>query len=88
MRASVIGGFALVGLVASGCQGSSVEDVATEFFIACMAERDVPVEDVDVNVVQGRHIDRFEWRSSDADADHVGAGCEQRTLDRFEISRT
>lgn len=88
MRASVIGGLVLVGLAASGCQGSSVEEVATEFFVDCMAERGVDVEDVDVGVAQGRHIERFEWNSSHAEADDVGAECEQRTLDRFEIRRT
>lgn len=75
-------------LASSACQPSSVEDVASNFFIECMEEQGVVVDDVEVTVAEGRHIERFDWTSSDPDAGPAGQECEEETLDRFNISRT
>lgn len=71
------------------CSSASVEDVAEEFFTDCMSERDVPVENVRVEVRDGRHIESLDW-DADArgDVDSIGDHCEEQTLRRFEISRT
>lgn len=73
----------------ASCSPASVEDVAAEFFAECMAERDVPVENVRVDVRDGRHIERLDWETdAPGDVDSIGDDCEEQTLRRFEISRT
>lgn len=76
-------------LAATACETSSVSEAAAAFFIDCMAERGVEVDDVVVEVTDGRHIGRFSWQAP-SDTDSLGAGeaCERATLRRFEISRT
>lgn len=76
-------------LALASCSPASVEAVAGEFFASCMAEQGVPVENVQVEVRDGRHVERVDW-DSDAlpDADSIGEDCEEQTLRRFEISRT
>lgn len=75
-------------LALPACEASSVEDVASNFFIECMEEQGVVVDDVEVTVADGRHIERFDWTSSDPESDRAGQECEEETLDRFNISRT
>lgn len=72
----------------SACQASSVEDVASKFFAECMEEQGVAVDDVEVTVAEGRHIEQFDWSSADPDAGRVSPDCEEATLQRFNISRT
>lgn len=75
-------------LASAACQASSVEDVASKSFTECMEEQGVEVDDVEVTVAEGRHIERFDWTSSDPEAGRAGPECEDETLDRFNISRT
>lgn len=63
--------------------------MAEEFFIECMSERGVPVENVRVEVRDGRHIERLDWDTdASGDVDSIGDDCEEQALRRFEISRT
>lgn len=80
---------ATLALTLASCGPASVEEVAEEFFTECMSEQDVPVENVHVEVREGRHIERLDW-DTDArgDVDSIGDDCEEQTLRRFDISRT
>lgn len=76
-------------LTLASCSPASVEDVAEEFFAECMSDGDVPVENVRVEVRDGRHIESLDWDTEAAgDVDSIGDDCEEQTLRRFEISRT
>lgn len=76
-------------LTLASCSPASVEDVAEEFFAECMSERDVPVENVRIEVREGRHIESIDWDTEvPGDLGSIGDDCEEQTLRRFEISRT
>lgn len=80
---------AATALTLASCSPATVENVAEEFFTQCMSERDVPVENVRVEVRDGRHIESLDWETDGGvDADTIGDDCEEQTLRRFEISRT
>lgn len=80
---------AAMALTLPSCSPASVEDTAAEFFTECMSERNVPVDNVRVEVREGRHIESLEWdTAARADVDGIGDDCEEQTLRRFDISRT
>lgn len=80
---------AAMALTLPSCSPASVEDTAAAFFTECMSERDVPVENVRVDVREGRHIESLEWDTAARDdVESIGDDCEEQTLRRFEISRT
>ncbi len=47
------------------------------------------VENVDVGVGDGRHVETFSWEPADGEvAEDTGQECEDSALQRFEVSRT
>ena len=53
-----------------------------------MEEEGIEVQDVEVSVRRGNHIDTFEWETNQDNVGQTGAGCEDAALEQFEVSRT
>lgn len=77
-------------VVGSGCAGpSTVETSVRDAFVDCMAEEGITVENVQVVVVDGRHIESFSWNPAEGEVpEEVGQRCEDGALSQFEVSRT
>lgn len=74
----------------TGCAGpSTVEASVRDAFVDCMAEEGFPVENVEVGVGDGRHIESFSWDPEEGDVPAgIGQGCEDEALSQFQVSRT
>lgn len=79
---------ASLALATAAC-GASLEAEAAEYFAQCMAGRGVVVENVTLEVDDGRHIEVLDWDADQSSGtDTAGDECADETFDRFEISRT
>lgn len=76
--------------VVAGCAGpSTVETSVRDGFVDCMTDGGITVEDVEVGVRDGRHIETFSWESvQDEGVDEVGQECEDKALRKFQVGRT
>lgn len=75
-------------VVAVGCAGpSTVETSVRDAFVDCMTDEGITVEDVEVGVRDGRHIETFSWEPEQG-ADDIGQECEDKALRKFQVSRT
>lgn len=81
---------ALAGLaLGAACTGGSpVEDSVRDVFVDCMEEQGIEVQDVEVSVRRGNHIDTFEWEVEQDNVGETGDRCEDAALQQFEVSRT
>lgn len=81
---------AVLAVIGTACAGgSTVEASVRDAFVDCMAEQGIGVENVEVGVADGRHVETFSWEPADGEvADDVGQECEDSALQRFEVSRT
>lgn len=81
---------AILVMIGTACAGpSTVETSVRDAFVDSMAEQGVTVENVEVGVGDGRHVERFSWDPADGEvAEHAGQECEDSALQRFEVSRT
>lgn len=85
-----VGVLAAIVLVGAACAGpSTVETSVRDAFVACMEEQGIAVDDVEVVVRTGRHIETFSWQPADDDtAEDAGQQCEDAALQQFQVSRT
>lgn len=77
-------------VIAAGCAGpSTVETSVRDAFVDCMADEGITVEDVEVGVRDGRHIETFSWEPVGGQpADEIGQECEDDALRQFRVSRS
>lgn len=88
-RVGILAAAVLV-VIGTACAGrSTVEASVRDAFVNCMAEQGITVENVEVRIGDGRHVDTFSWEPADGEvAEDVGQECEDSALQQFEVSRT
>lgn len=82
---------AVAGVVlAAACTGQApVAESVRDAFVDCMQERGFAVEEVEVSLQGGNHIESFSWEpTGQDDVGAIGQECEDEVLERLEVSRT